>query len=740
MKKTIIHLMLCLGALLLCGACQKEDTGRDGEGAVKVQLGLGGTRAGIDPSAYPWTQCAIRVYRYGAGEGAARERLLVRRYASVGEMPASLWLAAGDYVISVELGQQPEDARLGLATWDRMLYRGERDFTIVAGRSVDVAVECRVANTIVEVEYDKTVTDLFTEELWTNVALQEKYDQQEVAAGRVPYLAFNKEKGRGYFILPEGSEAFSWRFRGVGKMDGEDKIVMVDKTKHVSTLPGMCYTLRFKYSPDLGGTLSFEIAVSATWDEYNDNVMFQPSPQISGEGFEIGERQEFASGTINYGITAVSNLAGVTLKVREGGSDEATRAEPATWQIPLETGTPERGISVRMNTPSDMLLTLGAEFFAQLRGGDLELIFEVVDEDGRDSEKSSLLRTQGVFDAETTDAWNDGAQLRAYVFDEAAADVKILYRERGTEEWIEAAAAATTQGGVYAAPATLRPNTPYECRLHFGQKAVNGASEQRIEVLGPQVSNAGFERWTGSSPLLPYASDADQWWDTGNHGSATLKKNVTTNVEDPRPGSSGSTAAKLQSQHVAMLGIGKFAAGNIFLGKYLGTDGTDGVIGFGKPFDFTYRPRKLTFWYKGSVGTVDYAGGAVGNGDSDVSQVYILLCKTSGPHVVKTRKGNEDTFLDFSKNSKTITYCSAPNGTDSGNDRTDGKIIAWAEWTNQVSTAEWKQITLTLHYNEEYEGEVPTYLMLTASASKYGDYFAGSTGSVMYLDDFELVY
>jgi len=215
---------------------------------------------------------------------------------------------------------------------------------------------------------------------------------------------------------------------------------------------------------------------------------------------------------------------------------------------------------------------------------------------------------------------------------------------------------------------------------------------------------------------------------------------VTTNVEDPRPGSSGSTAAKLQSQHVAMLGIGKFAAGNIFLGKYLGTDGTDGVIGFGKPFDFTYRPRKLTFWYKGSVGTVDYAGGAVGNGDSDVSQVYILLCKTSGPHVVKTRKGNEDTFLDFSKNSKTITYCSAPNGTDSGNDRTDGKIIAWAEWTNQVSTAEWKQITLTLHYNEEYEGEVPTYLMLTASASKYGDYFAGSTGSVMYLDDFELVY
>ena len=31
-------------------------------------------------------------------------------------------------------------------------------------------------------------------------------------------------------------------------------------------------------------------------------------------------------------------------------------------------------------------------------------------------------------------------------------------------------------------------------------------------------------------------------------------------------------------------------------------------------------------------------------------------------------------------------------------------------------------------------------LLLTASASKYGDYFAGSTGSVMYLDDVELLY
>jgi hypothetical protein len=32
------------------------------------------------------------------------------------------------------------------------------------------------------------------------------------------------------------------------------------------------------------------------------------------------------------------------------------------------------------------------------------------------------------------------------------------------------------------------------------------------------------------------------------------------------------------------------------------------------------------------------------------------------------------------------------------------------------------------------------YIILVASSSKYGDYFTGGDGSVMYIDDFELVY
>ncbi|MDE6331026.1 MAG: PCMD domain-containing protein, partial [Muribaculaceae bacterium] len=34
----------------------------------------------------------------------------------------------------------------------------------------------------------------------------------------------------------------------------------------------------------------------------------------------------------------------------------------------------------------------------------------------------------------------------------------------------------------------------------------------------------------------------------------------------------------------------------------------------------------------------------------------------------------------------------------------------------------------------------PRYILLTASASKYGDYFTGGNGAVLYVDDLELEY
>ena len=184
MKKTLLYALMLLCTLLFPGACTKEaDPAAEGKGAVSFSLGMPrSTRAGAY-DAYPWTECAIRVYKY-VGTGEERTKELIRRYSSVGEMPGSIWLLAGDYSISVELGSRVD------ATFDEIFYRGETDFTVVSGRRSDVQVECRIANTIVEVEYDETVLSLFKEELWTNVVLAERYNQQEVVNGDVIYLHY----------------------------------------------------------------------------------------------------------------------------------------------------------------------------------------------------------------------------------------------------------------------------------------------------------------------------------------------------------------------------------------------------------------------------------------------------------------------------------------------------------------------------------------------------------------------
>ena len=50
-------------------------------------------------------------------------------------------------------------------------------------------------------------------------------------------------------------------------------------------------------------------------------------------------------------------------------------------------------------------------------------------------------------------------------------------------------------------------------------------------------------------------------------------------------------------------------------------------------------------------------------------------------------------------------------------------------WTQFVIDLEYKNLT-----------KKPTHIIIVFSSSKYGDYFEGSTKSLLYLDDLEFVY
>lgn len=49
-----------------------------------------------------------------------------------------------------------------------------------------------------------------------------------------------------------------------------------------------------------------------------------------------------------------------------------------------------------------------------------------------------------------------------------------------------------------------------------------------------------------------------------------------------------------------------------------------------------------------------------------------------------------------------------------------------------------KKFTIDLVYKDLEKK--PTHIIVVFSSSKYGDYFTGSTSSLLYLDDLELIY
>ena len=104
---------------------------------------------------------------------------------------------------------------------------------------------------------------------------------------------------------------------------------------------------------------------------------------------------------------------------------------------------------------------------------------------------------------------------------------------------------------------------------------------------------------------------------------------LTNKVTDTRPGSTGQYAAQLESKLAGIAGIGKLAAGNLFIGQYVGTRGTNGIVGFGRPF--TRRPVALRGWAKYNcgkitdVGTTQPTGVTIAKGDPDNGIIYVAL-------------------------------------------------------------------------------------------------------------------
>ncbi len=323
---------------------------------------------------------------------------------------------------------------------------------------------------------------------------------------------------------------------------------------------------------------------------------------------------------------------------------------------------------------------------------------------------------------------------------QSSEDIGFRYRVSGESEWSDATDEISVSSGQFSTTISgLTPATEYEFVAYIDEDISEVVSLSTESVI--ELPNSDFEEWSFPSTYngsnnkswFPFLEDGEQYWGTGNQGATTLGDsfNLTTPTEDVRPGSAGVTAASLQSKNTL-----KFATGSIFTGTYIKTAGTNGIIGLGRPF--TSRPWGVKGWMKYNQGVVDMVGTIppgvdIVKGESyDQGSIYIALGTWDpaeyGTSAYETTQLSSDQIPMIIDTRDTATFF----------DKSGKDVVAYGELILSDSVDEWMEFTIELNY---YSLDVtPTHIIIVCSASRYGDYFTGSSQSLMLLDDLELIW
>ena len=266
----------------------------------------------------------------------------------------------------------------------------------------------------------------------------------------------------------------------------------------------------------------------------------------------------------------------------------------------------------------------------------------------------------------------------------------------------------------------LKPSTVYNCRAVSGDKYGDILTFTTGEAV--KLPGGTFDDWFLDGDVWnPWPKDGEQFWDTGNKGASSLGESNSVPTSSDTWNGKGK-AAQLNSKFVGIASIGKFAAGNLYVGKYIKTVGTNGVLNFGRPF--TERPVRLRGHYKYTTVPIDYipkktsadySRFASYEGKPDTCFMYVALGDWDNPVEIRTEPANRSLF-----------------------NKNDSHIIAYAEFSSGTTVSSYQDLNLELVYRAT--NRTPKHIVIVCSASKYGDYFTGGAGSTLWVDDFTLEY
>lgn len=699
---------------LAFGACTEDERGLETQGYLElgVSKNVEVITRGFDVEDQ---SLAVNIF-------AGSNDSIVKHFSDYNDMAGDrVLLDVGTY--KVEVSSNPTSK----LEFEQPTFYGEKtNVAVTAGKTTAVSVECFLSCVKVTTEFTKPVQDMFASVI------------ARISDRSGSYLDYGlKETRAGYFqpgyILVDLT---------LTNMEGlEFKMSkLIDKTEARDH-----YHLVFDMidSGDDNSGMDFDITIEDDPTNDENHTVTIPLPE-TGYGqeppvvkFVDGEGKEIPNNTMDYlkgeepqtmfvkTVSSSIGLKSVTLLATSSLFEDKmipTSLDLLNLSEADKTKLSEIGLNIpTLEDPKqEFSIDFSALLSTYLPGGTHKFTIASRDVMGHEEMQTITIMvklTTMTMPVVESEVWAHFATLRGFAEGASEAEkgsYKFQYKKAsdGDDAWQDVsgqvAVLSTSDDGANITQVVtgLDAGTEYAYRL-----VVDGSSADAVTFTTEAallLPNSGFEDWYNDGNGLPKpAKDVNSvFWDCGNTNAPIVGNQIMT-TQDENDKVKGKSSVKMETKKAPIVSI--IAAGNIFTGSFK-MEGMGGILTLGR--EFSSRPAKLTGFYK-------YKPVKLGDknshytGDMDLCSFYVAL-----------------TDEQITVNTNTGVYFNPE----------DEKIIAYGSISEEEAKGadDWTEFTVNLEYRDLKR--IPKYIIVVASSSKYGDYMEGAEGSIMYLDDLELIY
>lgn len=701
MKRYIFYFLLSC----LFFSCEEEDAiSKAGYLELGVTKNVEVIAKSVDPSTQP---LAVAICQTVSGKEDT-----VKYYSDFEDMVGEkIALPVGNYSVKVATNRSEKSG------FDKPSFAGVSDKVVIKqGETTKTSIECFLTNVKVTTEFTRPVKENF------------KSCVASIGNTESGFLLFGTDEGRAAYFLPgyllvnltiENKEGVTFKMSK-----------LIENTK-----PREHYNFIFDLIPSGGSNSGLDFDIKIDTDPTNDeeHTVTIPLPEtgygqdapviklegVNSENTIILKENDTNKEKYNVTIKAISENIGikkVLLMVNTNSSqfkDIPTLLDLTELQSNSKEMLLFSDLGFIFTTDYSNLKTEKQYIFTpqNLYAGDYTFTLSIQDFNGQISTASISYAVKSEISTEDINnkpeyVWSTFAILRGYTANKSVDDCLFKIRKIGDDSWslISDGLSASADGYISVKVNGLTKSTEYEYCFVRGDS--EGLVKSFVTDAEEEIPNLDFESW--SNQYTP-----NGWWDSGNTGTGETLGHYST----IREGTDKNYSVKMYSAYVektvVFVPVKKFVAGNIFIGTYAGTDiGSQAAkLNFGHKY--TSRPSKLEFDYK-YVSKIVNRGNHNGlSGKSDFCHIYIALATKE----YNINTGDETTFINF---------------------ESDESIIAYGEFSSNETISDFARQSIKLKYKQL--DKKPSYIIITGTSSKYGDYFTGGEGSTLWLDNLKLLY